>query len=53
MINDDTTHSDHTDTTTSGAPAPADLRPLGATGLLASPVTVGTSGLGTPASADG
>jgi D-threo-aldose 1-dehydrogenase len=53
MTHDDTTHTDDTDTTTSGAPALADLRPLGSTGLLASPVTVGTSGLGTPASADG
>lgn len=35
------------------AQAPVDLRPLGDTGLLTSPVTVGTSGLGDPASADG
>lgn len=37
----------------SQAPEPVDLRPLGNTGLLTSPVTVGTSFLGDPASADG
>ncbi|MET0354484.1 MAG: aldo/keto reductase, partial [Plantibacter flavus] len=53
MINDDTTHTSSTDRTTAAVAAPDDLRPLGSTGLVVSPVTVGTSGLGTPASADG
>lgn len=53
MINDDTTHTSSTDRTTAAVATPDDLRSLGSTGLLVSPVTVGTSGLGTPASADG